>query len=144
MQRGLFMTVVFSALIAGCSGESGPKTVRVWGEVMLDGKPLPDGTIEFKADDGSHAAQGTITEGKYDIPAPSGPIEGKPCKVSITSLAKTGKSRPSIMPGSSDAMEELQNIIPPAYNSKTTLTATATPDNTHFDFKLEKGPGIKK
>jgi hypothetical protein len=139
----VFCLAVALAPLVGCSDEAGPKTSRVWGEVAYDGKPVEDGTIEFTASDGSHAAQGTIKAGKYDIAAQAGPIEDKPYKVAISSLSKTGKSTPSLMPGSTEPMEALINTIPREYNSQTILTATASVDKKQFDFKLEK-PGDPK
>ena len=130
--------------LAGCSGETGPKTTRVWGEVTYGGNAIDDGTIEFTANDGSHAAQGSIKGGKYDIPATAGPIQDKPYKVMISALARTGKSTPSLMPGSSEPMEALINTIPQEYNSQTTLAATPTADKREFDFRLEKRVASKK
>jgi hypothetical protein len=142
MDRRIFTVLCVAlagSLAAGCGESEGPRTSRVYGEVTLGGKPLDDGTIEFSAADGSHAAQGQIKAGAYDIPAAAGPIVDKPYKVSISSLARTGKSKPNLMPGGGDAMEELQNIIPSRYNSQTTLSATVTPDKSRFDFQLEPG-----
>jgi hypothetical protein len=135
----VFCVALAGSLAAGCGEAGGPKTSRVYGEVTLGGKPLEDGTIEFSAADGSHAAQGQIKAGAYDIPAHAGPIVDKPYKVSISSLAKTAKSKPNLMPGGVDAMQELQNIIPSRYNSQTTLSVTVTSDKSRFDFPLEPG-----
>ena len=45
---------LLTALVAlhGCSEPSGPKTVRVWGDVSYEGKPIEDGTIDFLSADG--------------------------------------------------------------------------------------------
>jgi hypothetical protein len=125
-------------LMLGCDENDGPKTTRVHGKVTFAGKPLDDGTIEFTAADGSHAAQGQIREGTYDIPETAGPIVDRPYRVSIVSLAKTGKSRPNMMPGGGDEMDEYKNIIPARYNSQTTLNVTPTEQNGEFDFDLKK------
>jgi hypothetical protein len=140
MDRRIFTVLCVAlagSLAAGCSESQGPKTARVYGEVTLGGKPIDDGTIEFSAADGSHAAQGQIRAGAYDIPAPAGPIVDKPYKVSISSLVKTGKAKPNLMPGGGDAMEEFRNIVPSKYNTQTTLSATVTADKLQFDFQLE-------
>jgi hypothetical protein len=131
-----------SALVAlvGCSGPTGPKTMRVWGEVTYDGKPVNDGTIDFASTDGSTPAQGPIQEGRYDIPAPAGPVAGKTYKISITALTKTGKTVRNLMPGGDDTMEEFTNTIPPEYNSRSTLEASISDDSSknEFSFKLDK------
>ncbi|MFM7132085.1 MAG: hypothetical protein ACKO0V_22270 [bacterium] len=147
MNRRIFCAMV-SAMAVGCSGEAGPKTTKVSGDVNFDGKPLDEGTIEFSAADGSHAAQGSIKAGKYEIPAEAGPIVGKQYKVSVVSLKKSGKARKSLMPGSlGNDEEESVNIIPAQYHgSATTLTASVSEDETKnkFDFSLDKGPATKK
>ena len=77
MDRRIFAVLCVTlagSLAVGCGESEGPKTSRVYGEVTLGGKPLDDGTIEFSAADGGHAAQGQIKAGTYDIPAPAGPI----------------------------------------------------------------------
>jgi hypothetical protein len=137
-----------STLVAlgGCSGETGPKTMRVWGEVTYDGKPVNDGTIDFTSPDGSSPAQGSIQEGRYDIPAPAGPVAGKTYKVSITALAKTGKTVRNLMPAGDDTMEEYTNTIPPEYNSRSKLEASISDDSSknEFGFKLDKPPASRK
>jgi len=148
VNRRSFSAMVLAAMAFGCSGDRGPKTVAVSGEVTFDGKPLEEGTIEFTADDGAHAAQGKIVAGKYEIAAPAGPIAGKQYKVAIASLKKSGKARKSLMPGSlSNDEEEMTNIIPVQYQgTSTSLSAAVSDDETKnkFDFKLDKGLSAKK
>lgn len=50
----------FSVLLAGC--DSGPPLAPVSGTVILDGKPLPFGVINFQPDQGQ-GAQATIEAG---------------------------------------------------------------------------------
>jgi hypothetical protein len=140
----MFTAPCFAALVvavSGCGGESGPRTMRVWGVVTYDGKPVEDGTIDFVPTDGSRPAQGQIKAGRYDLPTEAGPEAEKTYRVQINSLVKTGKSVPNLMPGGDPTMETLENIIPVEYNGKSTLSATISPDSAknQFDFKLAKG-----
>ncbi len=45
---------------AGC-GRSGPSTVRVWGDIKLDGAPLPEAQVRFEPMPGT-LAQGRMVE----------------------------------------------------------------------------------
>jgi hypothetical protein len=133
--------------VTGCAGgEAGPKTMRVWGDVSYDGKPIEEGTIDFVSTDGSPPAQAPIKAGHYDLPTEAGPVADKTYQVRISALAKTGKSVPNLMPGGGDAMEPLYNTIPAEYNSKSTLTASISPDasKNQFDFNLKKGAVPKR
>lgn len=63
----------------GCSRESGPVRVRVTGVVERRAEPLVNGTITFLPTAGHNgpAANGTIQNGKFDIPAAEGPSLGE-------------------------------------------------------------------
>ena len=52
--------------LQGCSGPSGPKTMRVWGDVSYEGMPVEEGSITFEASDGSLPAQALIKGGHFD------------------------------------------------------------------------------
>lgn len=65
---GLVLMLVTSALV-GCSGESGPKYVKVTGTVTLDGKPLTAGDVYFfpEASDGQSSYGGIKPDGSYEL-----------------------------------------------------------------------------
>src|SRR5262245_39238373 len=90
--------------LGGCSEPAGLKTMRVWGDVSYEGKPVVDGTIDFVASDGSPPAQAPIKDGHYDLPAAAGPLADKIYRVEISALAKTGKSLPNVMGDGSPTM----------------------------------------
>lgn len=139
--KPIVISSLVAALIAlhGCSGANGPKTMRVRGDVSIDGKPIEDGTIDFVSEDGSPPAQGPIKAGHFDLPPQSGPLVEKTYRVEINALRKTGKTVPDVMGDGSATMDELENIIPPMYNARSTLKATISPDasKNQFDFKLD-------
>ena len=60
--------------LGGCSEPTGPRTVRAWGEVSYDGAAVEDGTIDFVPTDDASPAQAQIKAGRYDLPAPAGPL----------------------------------------------------------------------
>lgn len=134
----LIATVVGAA--PGCSQSTGPQTMRVWGDVTYDGRPIDEGTIDFISPDGAAPAQGAIKDGRYDVPATSGPVADKTYVVQINSLKKTGKTIPNMMGDGSPTMEISANVIPQKYNAQSTLTASVSADSSknQFDFKLEK------
>lgn len=68
--------VLMTAMVTGCSGETGPQRYRVQGTVTYDGQPLQFGRISFVPD----AARGTkgppgyalVREGRFDTNASNG------------------------------------------------------------------------
>jgi hypothetical protein len=140
-----FFIAMLVAVIGCTGGETGPKTMRVRGDVSYDGKPIQEGTIDFVPTDGSPPAQAQIKAGHYDLPPEAGPVAEKSYRVMISSLAKTGKTTPNLMPGGGDPMESLYNTIPAEYNAQSTLKATISADasKNQFDFNLQKGAAPK-
>ncbi|PQO48184.1 hypothetical protein [Blastopirellula marina] len=128
----LFAVCTVAVALTGCGGDSGPKTVDVTGTVSLDGTPVDEGQIYFRADDGSATCSAPIREGKYD------------CKV--TPGAKTieiigyrivpGKFE-EVNPGEKTPVKEM--FIPKKFNSKTTLTLSVSEDKDKMEenFTLE-------
>jgi hypothetical protein len=139
---------LIAALFAGigCSRSEGPQTMRVWGDVSYDGRPVETGTIDFVSLDGSHLAQAPIKDGHYDLAADSGPVAEKTYRVEIHALAKTGKTVPNLMPGGDPAMELLAETIPAEYNAKSFLRGTISPEasKNQLDFNLAKGAALKR
>ena len=115
--------------------------MRVWGEVTFEDKPIELGIIEFLPTDGTPGPStgGEIKEGKYDVPAKVGPLPGKSYLVSITAMAKTGKTAPNPLDPKGPPTPILKNIIPAVSNTKTTLKIAISPkaaENKH-DFHLK-------
>jgi len=64
---------------AGCSGKSGELSrASIQGTVTLDGNPFPEGVIRFvpEAPTEGPAASAGIVDGKFRLPADSGPVVG--------------------------------------------------------------------
>ncbi len=127
--------LVFCLLIAGIVSFSGcsrePKQYVVSGEVTYKGQPVAQGEIVFADAKGGTAATaaGKIKDGRYQIRILPGDK-----KVRITSTKETGK----MLEGAMGAKyPERVDLIPPKYNSATTLTRTITPESGAIDFRLE-------
>jgi hypothetical protein len=122
-QRLLCLTAA-CLLAAGCTPARIPeKAFPVKGTVMLDGNPLPDGTITF-----SIVAQGSVVS----LPIKDGKFEGQ---------ATAGKQRVEIRAFRADAANDMYkgtamegsmktNFLPAKYNTESTLTAEIKTEGT--------------
>src|SRR4051812_38243364 len=95
----VWLSLAVSVLLAGCGGQSGPRTVRVWGDVTFDGKPLEDGSILFSpvGDTAGGSVGGAVKLGRYDLTAADGPIAGGKYRLEISALRPVGKPLPNII-----------------------------------------------
>jgi hypothetical protein len=115
---------------AGCGGDR----VRVEGTITLDGAPVEGGSISLFQGSGPGSDKGNapILGGKYAI-------EGERAKnlapgsytVQIHWIQKLGK------PGSNaDTSPAVKQLIPPKYNTKSTLTREIALGTNKLDFEL--------
>ena len=134
--------LVFCALtVTGCFGGSAEHIERaaVSGTVTFDGKPLPEGSIQFVPDVDStgktirgKAVQAIISDGKYALEAAQGPTVGTN-KILINATQKTGKFQ------NFDGIKtEIQKqYIPEKYNTFSTLKFDVESVPNQADFSLE-------
>jgi len=133
MKNGNCQTLLFLVLagifsLSGCSNK--PKEYVVSGEVTYQGQSVVQGDIVFADAKGSAAAAvGKIKDGRYQVRMLPGDK-----KVRITSTKETGKMLEGAMGAK---VPERIDLIPPKYNSATTLTRTITPESSTVDFRLE-------
>jgi hypothetical protein len=127
-------------LASGCSQDTGPRSMRAWGDVSLDGAPVEAGSISFESTDDAAPSQGAIKDGKFDIAADAGPTAGKTYIIKINASKKTGKTIPNIMGDGAPTMDILAETIPPAFNTKSVIKKTIDADaaKNEFHFKLTK------
>lgn len=121
------------AFSMGC-GSGGPSRVGVSGTVLLDGEPVPEGTVVFVPEGEGIRAGGPIENGKYSVAAAFGPNLGKH-KVEITWPKKTG--RVINTPKTEGETDERTEAIPEKYNKNTTLVVTIQPGANQHDFDLK-------
>lgn len=129
-------------LLLGLAGCGGPKTVaEVSGLVTVDGKPLDNGAITFYPVAGgsvkaAQSAGATIgAEGRYQAEIAAGTY-----RVEITSSRVIGQRK--VYEGMADSpLEDIrEEILPPAYNTKSTLTQDISLETTTVDFALTSQP----
>jgi hypothetical protein len=140
--KRIFGACLLATLVSqlGCSQPAGPKTMHVWGDVSLDGKPVEDGAITFESPDGLPPVQAPIKAGHYDLPAEAGPVAEKSYVVRFSALAKTGKTVPNVMGDGPPTMDVLAESIPAVFNTQSTIKKAiqAEPTKNQFNFKLQK------
>jgi hypothetical protein len=129
---------ILSAL--GC-GEDPRGLQPVSGIVMLKGKPVSEGLLEFTPVGGSSAgtsytrAGAVIRDGNYVIPRNQGLVPGK-YKVSISAPDKHHKLGGDELPGPTSSRTS-KNLIPPEYNLKSKLEVEVRKDRPNaFDFDI--------
>lgn len=137
-------TLLMASAAFGCTG--GPRAdgdlvrVAVSGEVTLDGKPLPEGKIEFAPVGTAPAdiAVADIEDGRFSIVRSVGPSPGK-YKVKISSR-KSQKIAAGQEPGGAPNKREPEKI-PKKYNTKSELEIHIPPEGpVTLNFPLEGKP----
>lgn len=130
----LAVALCVGTVAGGCGPDTGGR-VAVSGTVKFRGEPLKQGTIEFTAQDGKSQSGGTITEGKFALPAVQGLRVGQ-YLVRISSVQ--GGTAPAGPPGPESMTPQGKDVIPLEYNVKSTLTAEVTKGGPNkFDFDLK-------
>jgi hypothetical protein len=124
------------AALTGCGGTKPLPRFAVEGTVTLDGKPLPDGTIQFlpAADTDGGMVGAKIAGGRFATPAVRGAAPGK-YRVEIAASRPTGRKVPD--PRREEPLDEFVQYLPERYNAQSTLTAEVTAEGPNrFEFAL--------
>ena len=128
-------------MILSGSGCSKP-VAHVAGSVTVNGEPLPEGTILFVPDVGTEAVSGSsrIKDGQYEIGADKELTAGS-YKVEVRALRGTGRilKTEEQLDGDAAEYEEVEQYIPPQYNTSTTLRAELSAGENKKDFQLQIG-----
>lgn len=122
------LSVVVWAVV-GCGRGDLPQLGDVEGTVKMDGKPLPNATVQFHSEAGGRPGSGvTDKDGKYKLTYVEGATGSKvgPSRVEITTFWPEGE------PG-----EGQKETIPARYNSKSELKRDVKAGKNTFDFELE-------
>lgn len=135
------LTSLVHATMSGCGGGATDSLPRhaVSGNVTLDDKPLPSGSISFDpADPGKPdavSAGATISNGSYSVAQADGLTPGV-YRVSINSRGGAAAVSPTEAPGAPPKTRP-KDLIPEKYNTKSTLKAEVKPgESPRFDFDL--------
>ena len=139
---GLYAPALLAIGLAGCAGDSESAgtvpRVAVSGTVTLDGKPLPQGIIQFdpEAGDAGLNVVGNVVDGQFSLDKQKGPAPGK-YRVSISSR-RPHEIKPGEAPGGMPKSEPEK--VPAKYNTRTTLSKEITADGPNeLDFPLVSG-----
>jgi hypothetical protein len=134
---GLFL--VFSFFVIGCGSR-----VRVHGNVTFDGQPIDGGRIVFLPEGdpaGRPTAEATLDQGAYSLPVSKGPnlSTGKHRVEIVWHKPPPGKEKRK--PGDPGfTTDDYVQVLPAAYNSKTTLSVDLQAGDNTFDFALKRHP----
>ncbi len=119
-----------AALIAAGCGDSSMKRHAITGNVSYDGKPVEDGRIQFRSNEG-RAFSAIIKGGKYEMESEVGNM-----KVEITGQKPIpGKF---ILGEGDDKTQASEQYIPAKYNTATTLTTEVKSGSNDIPFELAK------
>ena len=120
--------------LAGC-GDASRQPLQ--GSVTLDGRPLEAGYIRFRPEPGSSSptAGGAVAAGTFAIDRNGGPMAGRFC-VEITASRPVGRTTIDIETG--ERVQDLEQYLPPRYNSQSELEVEVTPGGGNtFQFDLQ-------
>jgi hypothetical protein len=134
---GFGLALLTCGLVSGCGGNR----ASVQGTVTFKDRPLDGGRIFFLPQGepaGRPTVHATIAQGKYHLPAAEGPALG-PHRVEIVWHQKPGKpGQASAEPGL--ITDDMKQVLPAAYNTKSTLSADVQGGTNTFDFALKERP----
>jgi hypothetical protein len=124
---------LLAALLCALGCASDARRAAVSGTVLVDGKPLERGVINFLPVEGTQGpgAGGAITNGKFALDQQQGPIIGSN-RVEIRGFRKTGQTI-SVMGSPRD--EEIQ-VVPPEFNEKSQEVTTIQPGSNTLNFDI--------
>jgi hypothetical protein len=128
--------------LSGCS-DKGPERAALQGQVTFDGQPVESGAITLVPTDGTTgpSSGAAIKEGKYTIPADSGPVPGN-YRVEIIATRKTGKQtapmpgQPVGGPSGAAPVDDIEMFVPPQYNRQSKLKIEVKSGENQEDFTL--------
>ena len=126
------VSILAALTLAGCGGGKTPMA-KVEGEVKFNGEPIEKGSIVFVPSDGKGpTAGGEITNGQFSVLVPPGPR-----RIEIRSSKVVGKRKAYDTPDS-PTFDITEELIPPVYNSQSTLTKDIQMPRTRVDLDLKR------
>jgi predicted small lipoprotein YifL len=114
-------------LLAGC-GTSGPATYPVKGTASFEGRPIPEGDIQFIPENPEQRAEGgRIVDGKFTFEATAGKKRVEITASRADPVLKGPKGEPTFV-----------DYIPAQFNTQSTLTADVNAGGPNeFKFELD-------
>ena len=119
---GFAAILLLGAIAVGCSRV--PRRFALEGQVTVDGAPLESGSMAWipTGQTGGPTCGGSITRGRFAIPAPEGAREGQ-YRVEITASRQSERADSLGLDGMTTAHSVIQ-YLPARYNSESDLVAT--------------------
>jgi hypothetical protein len=119
---GFAAILLLTAAAGGCSRV--PRRFALEGRVTVDGAPLESGTMAWipTGQTGGPTCGGSITRGRFAIPAPEGAREGE-YRVEITASRQSERADSLGLDGMTMGYSVIQ-YLPARYNSESELVAT--------------------
>ena len=128
--RMLLPLLLLLVAIAGCPGFAAHGKVN--GTVTLDDRPLKEGNVRFVPVDGkSQTASAKITDGKFTAAVPVGEM-----RVEFSAGKVVGKTKMYDSPDS-PTVEDVWELIPERYNTKTELKIKVSRGTNEVQFRLK-------
>lgn len=130
--------LLFAVAVCGCTNSNPQGRLKIEGEVSLGGQPVKSGSIEFEpAGSQTEKTQsgGSITDGKYSIPAEKGLVAGE-YRVRISIMEEVaGSKKEGADPMSAGV--QYKDLVPPEFGSSTKQKVTVEKGKANkFDFKM--------
>lgn len=133
-----FVCIGVWVLASGC-GSDGPPIASVSGQVLLDGRPLPDAVVNFEPSGGRASSGWTDESGRFELQYSStrkGALVGE-------HVVRISTYQPRVPAGPSGEMTEAKpERVPDRYTKNSELTATVVSGwrGNEFLFELEPMP----
>ena len=130
---------VLALFLTGLVGCGGSNRGAVEGSVTLDGTPIESGAITFRptGETKGATAGGEIKNGRYAIPAESGPVVGTN-RVEISAWKETGRMVSAALGDPNAGMKpEVVEAVAPRFNVDSELTVEIEPGRNTCDFRVE-------
>jgi hypothetical protein len=120
--------------LIGCAGNS----AEVSGTVLLDGEPIPEGSITFIPVEGTTGpgVGAVITNGQYHIPSNKGVTVGKN-RVELRAFKNTGRKVQDPTGKRGTMTDERIPAFPPEYNDKSEIVRDIQKGANTVDFDVK-------
>lgn len=134
--RGLLVLSAILLMGIGC-GKGGQGCADIRGEVTLDGTTLEEGAILFAPIEGTkgNVIGGEIRQGRYQMSHKAGLMAGW-YRVEIRAVQKTGTMTQAPLAAAGEVVPEYKSVIPPRFNSSSTLKVEVKPGDNTADFQV--------
>lgn len=137
--RRCWLVLALAAFTVGCGSSGGVARTGVSGEVTLDGKPVPFGSVQFIPVGAASGpmASAQVTDGRFELSAADGPVIGQ---LRVEIRTDFGRMHPG--EGPEQLAKRYHGLppetIPPRYHRDSELkVTTAAGTKNHFSFPLQ-------